>query len=115
MQMTSKLIAGYSLIAMLTLTGGAVSGESYLQQAPSAETNPAFVEQLPETVVMPASRPPAIRRTASHRPKQVSRTRTQIQLANSVFPSVGSGVTERAAPAPTDNRLPTVGPGAVGH
>jgi len=108
-------MAGYSLIVMLTLTGSAMSGESYLQQAPSAETNPAFVEQLPETSVMPAAQPPANRRAAPRRPRHASRTQAPIQLANSIFPSVGSGVTERAAPAPTDNRLPTVGAGAVGR
>ncbi|MFK0165002.1 hypothetical protein [Rhizobium sp. NPDC090279] len=113
--MTSRLIVGYSLIAMLALTDSAVSDESYLQQAPSVQSNPAFVEQLPETSVMPSSPPPANRRAAPHRPRQASRTQAPVQLANSIFPSVGSGVTERAAPAPTDNRLPTVGRGTVVH
>ncbi|MGY5776557.1 hypothetical protein [Rhizobium sp. LEGMi135b] len=111
--MTSKLVAGYSLIIMLALSDGAACDESYLQQAPSAETNPAFVEQLPETSVMPAHQPPANRRTTPHRPRQASGAQAKVRLANSVFPNVGNGVTERAAPAPTDGHLPTVGSGTV--
>jgi len=109
--MTSRLVAGYSLIAILALTDGAVCDESYLQQAPSAEANPAFVEQLPETSVMPVS--PANRRVMPHKPRQASRTQANVRLASSIFPNVGEGVTERAAPAPTDGHLPTVGSGTV--
>ena len=111
--MTSKLVAGYSLIVMLALTDGAVCDESYLQQAPSAETNPAFVEQLPETSVMPAPQPPANRRTTPRKPRQASRAQAKVRLASSIFPNVGNGVTEWAAPAPTDGHLPTVGSGTV--
>ncbi|MDK4705760.1 MULTISPECIES: hypothetical protein [unclassified Rhizobium] len=109
--MTSRLVAGYSLIAILALTDGAVCDESYLQQAPSAEANPAFVEQLPETSVMPVS--PANRRVMPQKPRRASRTQANVRLASSIFPNVGEGVTERAAPAPTDGHLPTVGSGTV--
>ncbi|OEC94773.1 hypothetical protein [Rhizobium sp. YK2] len=111
--MTSRLVVGYSLIAMLALTDGAVCDESYLQQAPSAEANPAFVEQLPETSVMPVPRSPINRRVMPHKQRQASRTQANVRLAGSIFPNVGNGVTERAAPAPTDGHLPTVGAGAV--
>lgn len=111
--MTSKLVAGYSLIVMLALSDGAVCDESYLRQAPSAEANPAFVEQLPETSVMPSSQPPANRRTTPHKPRQASRAQANVRLAGSVFPNVGNGVTERAASAPADGHLPTVGSGTV--
>ncbi len=111
--MMSKLIVGYALIVILALADGAVCDESYLQQAPSLEANPAFVEQLPETSVMPAAQPPANRRVMPHKPRQASRTQANVRLASSIFPNVGNGVTERAAPAPTDGHLPTVGSGTV--
>ncbi|MFT3999212.1 MAG: hypothetical protein QM684_03180 [Rhizobium sp.] len=113
--MAPMIIAGYSLVTVLALSDGAVFGESYLQQAPATNTNPAFVEQLPETSVVPAIQPPTNSRTSPHKSKQPPRARPHTLLANSVFPSVGSGVTERAAPGPLDNRLPTVGAGTVGH
>lgn len=114
--MAPIIIAGYSLIAALALSESMIFGESYLQQAPAMNENPAFVEQLPETSIVPALQPPpANRRIQSHRPKRPAHARPQTLLANSIFPSVGSGVTERAAPGPLDNRLPTVGAGTVGH
>ncbi|MDK4718510.1 hypothetical protein PH552_04010 [Rhizobium sp. CNPSo 3968] len=113
--MTQMIIANHALVVLLALSESAVFGESYLQQAPPVETNPAFVEQLPETSVVPAPRPPADNRKLSHRPRQPPRARPPALLANSIFPSVGSGVTERSAPGPADNRLPTVGSGTVGH
>lgn len=113
--MTPMIITGYSLIVVLALNDTVVSGESYLQQAPSATGNPAFVEQLPETPVTPAPQPPVNRRVQSHKPRQAPRPQPQTLLANSIFPNVGGGVTERAAPGPADSRLPTVGPGTVGR
>jgi len=111
--MTSKLVFGYSLIVMLALTDGAVCDESYLQQASSAEANPAFVEQLPETSVMPAHQLPTNRRATPRKQRRASRTQANVRLVSSIFPNVGNGVTERAAPAPTDGHLPTVGSGTV--
>ncbi|TXI03183.1 MAG: hypothetical protein E6Q76_14160 [Rhizobium sp.] len=113
--MAPVIIAGYSLVAMLAFSESLVFGESYLQQAPPTNTNPAFVEQLPETLVVPAFQPPANSRAASHKPKRAPQARAQTLLASSIFPSVGSGVTERAAPGPLDGQLPTVGPGTIGH
>ncbi|MBB6486269.1 hypothetical protein [Rhizobium lusitanum] len=113
--MMLTIIANYSLVTLLAVSSGALFGESYLQQAPPEKTNPAFVEQLPETSVVPAAQPPTQHRKLSHRPKTTPTVRSQTALANSIFPNVGSGVTERAAPGPGDNSLPTVGQGTVGH
>ncbi len=113
--MISIIIAKYSLVALLAMGGSPLFGESYLQQAPPERTNPAFVEQLPETSVVPAPQLPTEHRKPWHKPRPTPNARPQIALTNSLFPSVGSGVTERAAPAPADSSLPTVGQGTVGH
>lgn len=113
--MSSLILAGYSLATILSFSGGAVFGESYMQQTPSTGTNPAFIEQLPETAVMGAPERPTQRRGNQQRPKHLVRDRAQEPLVTSIFPNVGSGVTERAAPAPADNQLPTVGRGTVGR
>ncbi len=113
--MMSMIIAKYSIVALFAVSGSPLFGESYLQQAPPEKTNPAFVEQLPETSVVPAPQLPTEHRKPPHRPRAAPSVRPQTALANSIFPSVGNGVTERAAPAPMDNSLPTVGQGTVGH
>ncbi len=103
-----------TLAMLMLLTSGIASaqdGESSVYQMPSESPSQAFVEQLPETAVVPVpDTPPAASKTVKPRPKPQLAQRKPI---NSIFPNVGTGVNARVDAGATAVQLPTVGGGVT--
>lgn len=110
--MAYPLSAGFALIA-LTVAGAAVANddEALISQMSVTDNNTAFVQQLPETAVVPLPGPakkiPKAERPA---PKKVVK---RLVPVHSIFPNVGSGVGVTADSDPAGVQLPTVGAGAT--
>ncbi len=109
--MAYLLSAGYALFAVVaTSFGVADDGETSISQMPPSMNSPAFVEQLPETAVVPV--PGAD--VEKQRPKKTIRkvVAKHAPPVHSIFPTVGGGVNVEAGGTPAVH-LPTVGGGAT--
>jgi hypothetical protein len=110
--MAYLISASYALFAIVASGAGLVYDETSMPQLPPGASNPAFVEQLPETVVVPTTPPTPSRPVTQKKVRQANPK--HVVTFHSIFPSIGAGVNARTDPAPTDSRLPTVG-GGVGQ
>lgn len=117
--MTRVLIGAFSAIALGFATV-ATADEAFMPQPPGSPDNPAFVDQLPESILVAPSEPKA-RRTAPRRtpakarPKAPARSAPARREIVAIFPSVGAGATAAVQPAKRDMHFPSVGEGTVGR
>lgn len=111
--MASFIFAGYALAVLMASNDGLMFSEGYLPQLPQAQSNPAFVEQLPEAAVVPVVPQEGVTKPLQ---RKVAKPRPAVKTiaVHSIFPSIGAGVNARTDPLPADSRLPTVGGGSVG-
>lgn len=112
--MNSLASTSFALFFFLA-SGAAIAedGESTIFQMPSEGASQAFVEQLPETAVVPvpgtvvpSPKPPKAAKPRSPSPKRAV-------AYHSIFPNVGTGVNARADAGQPSVHLPTVGDGVT--
>jgi hypothetical protein len=102
------------VVFTLVVAGVAFSqdNESSVFQMPSESASQAFVEQLPESVVVPVPGTPLpSQKTPKAMPKP--RVAKRAIAIHSIFPNVGAGVNARADAGQPSVQLPTVGGGVT--
>jgi hypothetical protein len=106
--------ASFALFAITASHAALASDdESFISQMPPGGPNLAFVEQLPETAIVPTTGPAEPQKKAAARVASKRVSPKHVVAVHSIFPNIGNGVNARANSAAAGVVLPTVGGGVT--